>query len=922
MKKILGVFLSFSLMLTMFSTTVNAEENVVADENIYSMEELNDNSQSESIENELSKDEQVKESVENEENLTQEENVEKPEDSMQEDISEAVDPVSEMQTNEKTNERLAEPTQECAVSVTIDGTTTNYATFKEALERSIEGNEIVVTLHQDVDFTNEGIYSKKTQTNGIYLEIKTEGANVVLDLNGHNVVNHFKNPNGSFPARGFSATLKKGGSFKVLNNSSTTSKFDVERLGQVSSGNSDKIIEFTFGNNIETNTKDLSLKYVVSKYSDFYLGFNGGFKGLQADGSYNFYTSASEAIKNSTDNTATLVNDYTGNDGFSASSGTKGTVDLNNKTFTTLSTAFNLLYSDVDITVKNGTVNCLNENCNENTPNVGFIGDPAYDVSNVILTLDHVDIVSNYYNGIDLHGTDTDLHLNLINSTLTMQRSDSYGVYIPSKDSSVTLNNSAVKAGTGIAVKGGTLNVIDSNIQSNGVEVIPNEGGASGFEETGDAIYIDGSYNFPIDVNIKNSEVTSENAKAVRDLFVDETSNNTNIVTKSGTFSSNVLKYVPENKASLRADSYYYVGTEDEVIKEAENAKEIVEILTGVDSIVVQEGVKVINNSGSNITVNGDVVKDNQTVVIDKIPTATVTYSNDGHWTNQDVTVTIKVSEPIQDIQGWTKVDGQTFTKVFADNARDTLTITDMTGNSIQVEVNVKNIDKYAPEIRGLNDIILVQGETFDPLEGIVAYDDQCGEIKDVKVTSSIDTNVVGVYELAYTVSDLAGNITTVKRTVTVNPKEETLNHAPVIKAEDITLTVGDEFDPRKNVSAMDEEDGDLTNVIEIIENTVDTSKVGTYQITYKVTDQDGASFTKTIKVVVNGKEEIIIPNPEEPNPEKPNTNEPNTNKQDNDKASVKTGDNANVGLYTSLLAMSGLCIIMLVVWKRKKMTD
>lgn len=85
--------------------------------------------------------------------------------------------------------------------------------------------------------------------------------------------------------------MKGGGTFCVVNSAANVSKFDVEKLGQVKSKVSSKIIEFAFGENIETNTKDLDLKYVVSKYSDFYIGFNGGFKGLQEDGSYNFYTS-------------------------------------------------------------------------------------------------------------------------------------------------------------------------------------------------------------------------------------------------------------------------------------------------------------------------------------------------------------------------------------------------------------------------------------------------------------------------------------------------------------------------------------------------------------------------------------------------------------------------------------------------------
>ena len=93
--------------------------------------------------------------------------------------------------------------------------------------------------------------------------------------------------------------------------------------------------------------------------------------------------------------------------------------------------------------------------------------------------------------------------------------------------------------------------------------------------------------------------------------------------------------------------------------------------------------------------------------------------------------------------------------------------------------VSVKNIDKQAPEIRGVNDITLVQGEKFDPLKRIYAYDYQCGEIKEIQVTPSIDTNVVGVYKLEYSASDLAGNVTKVGRTVTVKAKSATSNQDP-----------------------------------------------------------------------------------------------------------------------------------------------
>ena len=73
----------------------------------------------------------------------------------------------------------------------------------------------------------------------------------------------------------------------------------------------------------------------------------------------------------------------------------------------------------------------------------------------------------------------------------------------------------------------------------------------------------------------------------------------------------------------------------------------------------------------------------------------------------------------------------------------------------------------------------------------------------------------------------------------------EKLNEVPTIQAEDKTLTVGDTFDPKKDVTATDKEDGDLTAKIEIAKNTVDMTKAGTYEVTYKVTDSEGAvSYT------------------------------------------------------------------------------
>ena len=51
------------------------------------------------------------------------------------------------------------------------------------------------------------------------------------------------------------------------------------------------------------------------------------------------------------------------------------------------------------------------------------------------------------------------------------------------------------------------------------------------------------------------------------------------------------------------------------------------------------------------------------------------------------------------------------------------------------------------------------------------------------------------------------------------------MNAAPVIQATDKTIEVGDEFNPRADVTATDEEDGDITNKIEILKNDVNVNE-------------------------------------------------------------------------------------------------
>ena len=126
------------------------------------------------------------------------------------------------------------------------------------------------------------------------------------------------------------------------------------------------------------------------------------------------------------------------------------------------------------------------------------------------------------------------------------------------------------------------------------------------------------------------------------------------------------------------------------------------------------------------------------------------------------------------------------------------------------------------------------------------------------------------------------------------------INTAPTINASNKVITVGDTFDPLKDVTATDKEDGDITLTIEnVIKNEVDNTKVGVYEVTYKVTDSQGASTTKTIKVTVVAKDTPVVP--DQPD-----------NGGDKSAGAVKTGDNANLMLWGVLLVLSGVGIYVL----------
>ena len=285
----------------------------------------------------------------------------------------------------------------------------------------------------------------------------------------------------------------------------------------------------------------------------------------------------------------------------------------------------------------------------------------------------------------------------------------------------------------------------------------------------------------------------------------------------------------------------------------------------------------------------------------------------------EDKTLTVgDAFDPMADVTATDAEDGNLTDKIeILNNEVDTTKpgkyevtykVTDSKGASytktITVTVNPKmEVLNAIPTIKA-EDKILTVGDTFDPKADVTAEDVEDGNLTDkIEVLKNeVDTTKAGKYEVTYKVTDSKGASRTKTITVTVNPKIETLNEAPTIDVTDKEITVGDKFDPKDGVTAKDKEDGNLTDKIEILKNTVDPSKPGVYEVTYKVTDSKGASCTKTIKVTVKEK-----------------TPAPSKNNDKTTTVTPKTGDSTNVSAVIALLAVSGIALLALL--KKKKVS-
>ena len=351
----------------------------------------------------------------------------------------------------------------------------------------------------------------------------------------------------------------------------------------------------------------------------------------------------------------------------------------------------------------------------------------------------------------------------------------------------------------------------------------------------GNAKFTDDSINWLVksEANDLKTDVKISNDKKQMDIFVLSTSN-------------------------IEIDGRILEICEIDVTKENKNSTEGYKVVPNVDAEGVAynysinetnkqvKGSDIVNSSLEKLTINS-------AAVISLIDSPKIVEGN-------IILKTGEIFKPLDYVKATDDEDGE-ITNITANsigvdkkkpgNYKVTYVATDKEGESttfeaiVVVEEAKQSVSNPVMTVTNKN-IQIRQGETFDPLNGVIATDYQ-GRKLTVTVTGTYDVEALGSYVLTYTATDAYGN--TVTDTATL---EVVKQNAPVINGvkSEVTIEVGQAFDPLENVTATDF----AGNAVEVkVTGTYDVNVPGEYTITYKAVDKYGTESAemKTILKVV-----------------------------------------------------------------------
>jgi len=162
--------------------------------------------------------------------------------------------------------------------------------------------------------------------------------------------------------------------------------------------------------------------------------------------------------------------------------------------------------------------------------------------------------------------------------------------------------------------------------------------------------------------------------------------------------------------------------------------------------------------------------------------------------------------------------------------------------------VNVRDTQIPVITLVGSSSVSVEYGSSYTDA-GATATDNVDGNLtSSITVTGSVNTSALGSYVLTFRVSDLSGNnATQVNRTV--NVVDTTIPVISLLGSNPLNISFGGSYS-EFGATATDAAWGNLTSSIVIVNSSVNTTRIGSYNVTYNVMDGSGNNATQVIRTV------------------------------------------------------------------------
>ena len=166
----------------------------------------------------------------------------------------------------------------------------------------------------------------------------------------------------------------------------------------------------------------------------------------------------------------------------------------------------------------------------------------------------------------------------------------------------------------------------------------------------------------------------------------------------------------------------------------------------------------------------------------------------------------------------------------------------------LEIRVTGQTSDNTPPtlSLTGDTSVTISAGTTYND-EGATCEDTVDGTIIPTVVSNTVDTTQVGNYAVTYSCTDAANNSATqVSRTVIV--EDTTPPTLSLTGDTSVTISAGTTYNDE---GATCEDTVDGTIIPTVVSNTVDTTQVGNYAVTYSCTDAANNSATQVSRTVI-----------------------------------------------------------------------